>query len=131
MNIKMGSWEPGIHDNLDQIKRIESGKKLEKQVRKLDRKKRSAVIEGSSGDMYKVTLDKCTCFDFQARQMPCKHMYCLAHMNGLLDDMPEYDSHNSSFDKDAELDRYLRLYLDGQIPVNGYIGVCSALSKIK
>jgi len=43
----------------------------------------SAEIKGKSG-VYHVTLDDCTCPDYQSRHIPCKHMYRLALQLGLL-----------------------------------------------
>lgn len=35
-------------------------------------------ITGSKGNLYTVTLDRCSCPDFQRRGLPCKHIYALA-----------------------------------------------------
>lgn len=43
----------------------------------------SANVRGSSGNLYHVALDSCTCPDFQRRHIPCKHMYALALTLGL------------------------------------------------
>lgn len=45
---------------------------------------KTAMVEGSNG-IYLVSLGKCTCPDFEERQLPCKHMYKLAHELGFLD----------------------------------------------
>lgn len=45
-----------------------------------------ARVAGSHGEQYKVTLNSCTCPDFQFRghaETPCKHMYALALALGL------------------------------------------------
>lgn len=34
---------------------------------------------------YKTTLERCTCPDFQHRNLPCKHMYKLAYLLGAID----------------------------------------------
>lgn len=44
----------------------------------------SANVRGQSGEVYDVTLDSCTCRDFQFRHKPCKHMYRLAIHIGAL-----------------------------------------------
>lgn len=44
----------------------------------------STQMRGSSGKNYTVTLDSCTCIDFQTRHIPCKHMLKLALEVGLL-----------------------------------------------
>lgn len=43
----------------------------------------SAEIQ-SAGNKYRVTLDGCTCKDFQYKKEPCKHMLYLAYLLGLL-----------------------------------------------
>lgn len=37
-----------------------------------------AIFSGSEGGKYRTTLKKCSCPDFQKRNVPCKHMYYLA-----------------------------------------------------
>nr|DAL57095.1 MAG TPA_asm: Restriction endonuclease [Caudoviricetes sp.] len=44
----------------------------------------SAKVKGQSGEVYDVTLDSCTCNDYQFRHQPCKHMYRLAIHAGAL-----------------------------------------------
>lgn len=36
---------------------------------------KTATIEGSSGGIYTVTSNSCTCEDFKKRGLPCKHIY--------------------------------------------------------
>lgn len=43
-----------------------------------------------SGLVYDVSLASCTCFDFQKRHKPCKHMYRLAMELGLIQ-LPEFE----------------------------------------
>lgn len=44
----------------------------------------SAKVRGQNGGVYDVSLDSCTCMDFQTRHKPCKHMYRLAIFIGAL-----------------------------------------------
>lgn len=44
----------------------------------------SCSVRGTKGDIYKVTMDRCTCHDFIYRRQPCKHMYRLALSLGYL-----------------------------------------------
>lgn len=44
----------------------------------------SVKVRGQNGDVYDVSLDSCTCMDFQTRHKPCKHMYRLAIFIGAL-----------------------------------------------
>lgn len=39
---------------------------------------KKAIFSGSEGGKYRTTLKKCSCPDFQKRNVPCKHMYYLA-----------------------------------------------------
>lgn len=36
------------------------------------------LFVGGSGEIYETSLQKCQCFDYQARNLPCKHMFRLA-----------------------------------------------------
>ncbi|MCX4355635.1 MAG: SWIM zinc finger domain-containing protein [Oscillospiraceae bacterium] len=40
-----------------------------------------ALIVGTQGTVYDVTLDSCNCPDFEHRHLPCKHIYLLARKN--------------------------------------------------
>lgn len=43
-----------------------------------------AKVKGQSGEVYEVTLESCTCKDFQFNHKPCKHMFRLAiHMGAI------------------------------------------------
>lgn len=44
----------------------------------------STLVQGSAAEPYTVTLDSCTCKDFENNKQPCKHMYLLALELGLL-----------------------------------------------
>lgn len=44
----------------------------------------SCSVRGTKGDIYKVTMNSCTCHDFIYRHQPCKHMYRLALSLGYL-----------------------------------------------
>lgn len=45
----------------------------------LENNKNEFIIKTESGNVYKTTLDGCTCQDYQKRKEPCKHMYFVAH----------------------------------------------------
>lgn len=47
------------------------------QVHSVDKIKKSGEIIGTSGEIYKVSLNSCSCPDFKHRLLPCKHMYKL------------------------------------------------------
>lgn len=131
MSIIIGNWPESIHSDFEQVKRIESGKKLKKDILSIDADKQSITIQGSSATPYEATLDECTCADFSIRQAPCKHMYCLAHELGLLKSLPTYKKKASSFQPSSEIDKYRLLYESGDISADSYVKICTALSKIK
>ena len=37
----------------------------------------TGIFEGSNGEEYTTSISSCSCYDFQDRQKPCKHMYRL------------------------------------------------------
>ncbi len=84
-------WDLSIHNNPDQLKRRISASKIKPSDIKLDEIHSSAIICGSGEEPYSVTLDSCTCYDFQSRDLPCKHMYRLALELGCLENLPEVD----------------------------------------
>ena len=63
----------------------EEHSQLERQKRALGLKMNSVDRENQSGTIkdYNVTLDGCTCVDFQKKRKPCKHMYRLAFELGV------------------------------------------------
>lgn len=46
----------------------------------------SAKSKGSSGKIYQVSLQGCTCVDFAMHRLPCKHMIALALHCGILNE---------------------------------------------
>lgn len=61
MKINFGGWPEEIHSDFEQVKRIESSKKLKKDVVSLDLDSGQVIIQGSGSDPYKATLHECTC----------------------------------------------------------------------
>ena len=78
MSISFGKWESDIHDDFEQVKRIESARKLTKDIVEIDKEAKRIVIQGSGAEPYESTLDDCDCMDFLHRKLPCKHIYRLA-----------------------------------------------------
>lgn len=131
MNIVFGGWPAEIHSDFEQVKRIESSKKVEKEVVRFDEPNKTLIVKGSSPTPYEATLQECTCADFAIRQAPCKHIYCLAGKLGLLNSLPVYKKKGSSFDPKAEKDRYLSLYESGEINADTYVKLCTVLEKVR
>ena len=134
MDLKIGQWPEYVHNSLDQIKRIQSGKKLKKKIMELDLKGGAdspvVVIQGSARDPYVATLNSCTCADFSIRELPCKHIYCLADQLGLLSGLPAYDKKKASFDPASDLKKYKDLFEAGQKSMDAYIKIGTVLEKM-
>lgn len=127
----IGDWPGEIHTEFEQVKRIESGKKLLKDVVS-NPGDGSIQIQGGAEEPYIATLDECTCTDFYFRGKPCKHIYCLAWTMGLLDELPTLKpKKDRQFDPTSEIDRYRELYESGEMSADAYVKICTALSKIK
>lgn len=133
MSIHFGQWNDDIHDDFEQVKRIEAGKKLTKNIAEINKDEEWVVIQGSSDEPYKATLHECTCPDFAIRQgaFPCKHIYCLAWELGLLDDLPVYKKGKGNFDAKSEIEKYKDLYKQGKISADTYTKICTVLAKVK
>ena len=56
MSVNFGGWPSGIHSDFEQVKRIESGKKLKKKIVALDKEGQRIVIQGSAAEPYQATL---------------------------------------------------------------------------
>ena len=71
-----GSWDTSIHLADGQLQRF--GRAFYGSFPIKHGRRGAAKITGSKGDIYAVSLDRCSCPDFQGRGLPCKHMYALA-----------------------------------------------------
>ena len=131
MKIEFGNWPAEMHSDFEQVKRMESSKKVAKEIIKFDEQGKSITVKGSSATPYETTLYECTCADFAMRQAPCKHIYCLARKLGLLEGLPKYDKKKSTFKPADEAKRYLSLYEAGDISADTYVNMCAVLKKVK
>ena len=130
MGILFGVWPSNLHSDFEQVKRIDAGRKLKKKVISFDPDMQTMVISGSAAEPYQCDLEACTCADFSIRNLPCKHIYCLADELGILADLPKYKKGSGSFDPAAEMERYRSLYESGQISADAYVKVCTPLAKM-
>lgn len=71
-------WEPSIHFDPEQIKRQKSAVTAKLTPVSIDPITCSGYFKGSKST-YSTTLNTCTCIDFSRRNLPCKHIYRLAH----------------------------------------------------
>lgn len=71
-------WDYAIHTDKAQIAR--QGRAMTYPFSfTVDRKKKTAKFSSTSDlPFYETSLSSCTCYDFQDRHLPCKHMYRLA-----------------------------------------------------
>jgi len=67
-----------LHEGYDQLQRQQRA--LDLKMTSVNRDKQTGTIKD-----YFVSLDKCTCVDFQKRHKPCKHIYRLAFELGIFD----------------------------------------------
>lgn len=73
-------WDSSIHGQPEQYKRITRGNDPHSSFRIYEYSSASghAKVTGSTGSMYLVSGNGCSCRDFHDRNLPCKHMYYLA-----------------------------------------------------
>lgn len=129
-----GKWNESIHSDLEQLKRIASSSSLKPSQIQINKEEQSAIIQGSGSSPYEVTLDTCTCFDFESRQLPCKHIYRLASELGLLINLPLLNKQASkSFTENiqSDINHYFELYNSGSISLDKFIKIATALQKGK
>lgn len=127
--MNFGNWEESVHSDYEQIKRIAFAQRITPDNVTVNADKETAVIAGRDG-MYNVSLNNCTCYDFESRQLPCKHMYRLAAELGLLDDLPKPNRKAAKAFKDNlqnEIDHYKELYLSGAISIEKFNKIVNAL----
>lgn len=132
----IGNWDNEIHFNYKQVGCMERGIKLKGKYTNLktDEVNPSMTITGSSGEEYYVTLNNCTCHDFESRGLPCKHIYALANELGLLDEdvFPPYKKNRkASKILDEDIEKYEQYYRDGIINQAALVEVCKALNRAK
>ena len=71
-------WEHSIHNDDAQISRQGCAMTYPMDIIKINEKKKTGRFSGTNAPYYNTTLSSCTCFDFQTRKLPCKHIYRLA-----------------------------------------------------
>lgn len=87
-----GPWDPSVHAAPGQYARFGRAaarplsvfSKSENSTKVLDCNAKAGAIkvQGRLDRVYTVSLDRCTCPDFQERGLPCKHIYALASFLG-------------------------------------------------
>lgn len=123
-------WDTSVHSDPDQVKRRLNAEKIKAEDATVDKEIRTAVIVGSDPLPYQVSLDKCNCFDFFSRGLPCKHIYWLASELGALDDWPKANREGSKALLEAvpqEVERWRKEFLAGNISAKKYTKIADAL----
>lgn len=126
-----GSWNEVLHQDYEQLKRIIFSQRINPKDIAVSPSSQSARMAGSSG-IYDVTLDECTCYDFENRQLPCKHMYRLAYELGYLNDLPKINRKTAKAFKESlptEIERFKNLYFSGAISGEKLIKIVNALES--
>lgn len=127
--MNFGNWDENVHTDYEQIKRIAFAQRIKPEKVTIHAEKNTAKIVGSDGT-YSVSLDKCTCYDFESRNLPCKHMYRLALDLGLLADLPKSNRKAAKTFKDNindEIEHYKDLYFNGAISIEKFNKIVNAL----
>lgn len=78
-------WDVSIHEDQAQIERQGRAIKYPMDYG-INAGSRTAWFSSTSDlPYYETSLSACTCYDFQERKLPCKHMYRLAHELGVIE----------------------------------------------
>lgn len=123
-----GNWNDDVHNDYEQIKRIAFMQRIKSENVTVFADNTARIV-GTDG-VYKVTLDSCTCYDFESRHLPCKHMYKLASELGYLTDLPKPDRKAAKAFKDnisTEIDHFKELYFAGAISIEKFNKIVNAL----
>ena len=127
--MNFGNWEEIVHNDYEQIKRVAFMQRIKPENVTIYPEKQSAKIIGTDGT-YNVTLNSCTCHDFEARQLPCKHIYKLASELGYLEDLPKPSRKAAKAFKEnlsSEIDHFKELYFSGAISIEKFNKIVNAL----
>ena len=125
-----GNWPSEIHEEAEQVKRIESSAGIKATDIALNTDLKTAIITGSA--TYDVSLSSCTCEDFLRRHLPCKHIYRLANELNLLNDLPTPNQNAAKDFKQSipsEIERFKTLYKSGAISGKKYVAIVKALES--
>lgn len=127
-----GVWDENVHLETKQIPKIAKAAAFkDSDIVSLDRSAKSAIINGSEGNVYEVTLNTCTCGSFKDGK-PCKHIYCLAIRLGLFDGPPEKNPTAAKAFKAEipnEVAKYRELYFAGAISADKFAAIAKALES--
>lgn len=126
-----GKWDDSLHNEIEQLKRINSSLEIKNENVTLHSESETAVIMGRDGT-YNVSLNECTCTDFSIRNAPCKHMYKLASELGYVIKLPIIDKNATKVFETSlpeEISRYKVLYEQGAISLKKFLKIVNALQS--
>lgn len=75
------NYDDAIHQEPAQQDRIQRSIEHNLSMKSMLSSGYSGKVIGTTGNVYLVSLNKCTCQDFKRRRLPCKHMYYLAQQS--------------------------------------------------
>ena len=76
-----GTWNVAVHKGIPQMERFERGSRQDMVLLNYNDETGYGAVQ-SSDSFYGVSLDACSCPDFEKRSRPCKHIYFLATKMG-------------------------------------------------
>ena len=126
-----GNWDSSLHNEIEQLKRINNSLKIKKENVTLHSESETAEIIGSE-ETYNVSLNECTCQDFSRCHAPCKHIYKLASELGYVMEFPVIDKEAATSFKNSipeEINRYKDLFMQGAISLEKFLKITSALQS--
>jgi hypothetical protein len=83
VNSPFSVWDISTHSSPDQLNRIRRSTSVK--ILSYDEDTQTAIVASSGGRTYTTTFTSCSCGDFIAKHLPCKHMYSLASKHGGVD----------------------------------------------
>ena len=92
-----GPFEISDSEYVDKARSLERAKEIKaSNIKSIDLEAKNACIEGSDGTVYSVSLEQCSCPDYQRHQSVCKHMIRLALDLGNAFDVPQFDPYKAA-----------------------------------
>lgn len=76
-------WDTSVHATPEQLSRIRRSASVT--IIDYNPSTKTATVAGSGSHTYRTSFSECSCGDFIARRLPCKHMYRLAEKYGGID----------------------------------------------
>lgn len=124
-----GNWDESLHREPEQI--LKRKRAAEIILENINPDAGTALAIGSGNEPYEVSLNSCTCGSFKTKA-PCKHMYRLASVLGMIEDLPKTDRAATKAFKESipsEIKRFEELYFSGAISAEKYAAIVKALNS--